>query len=226
MLYSSIVLYLLGHRAINDIDLYVHTIPDDLNDKLKLFDESKNINLDFKLDFKVKNTDNWPNYWNTWLDEWAQKCGAKYFEEILGNPKYHFYFLGVKIISLHCDITRRLLRNRPRAVADLIALRKRYPININIPSIPQKYTEYVSISDKKEEEIKEFIKDGFKLNNENKELLIEHETDIPKFINTVIYALRERYKMTFNVDEIKRELNMINDNIDNKTIKKLIKKKV
>ena len=226
MLYSSIVLYLLGHRAINDIDLYVHTIPNDLNDKLKLFDESKNINLDFKLDFKVKNTDNWPNYWDTWLDEWAQKCGAKYFEEILGNPKYHFYFLGVKIISLHCDITRRLLRNRPRAVADLISLRKRYPISINIPSIPLKYTEYVSISDKKEEEIEELIKNGYKLNDKNKELLIEHDTDVPKFINTVIYALRERYKMTFEFDEIKRELNMLSDNIDNKTIKKLIKKKV
>jgi len=222
MLYSSIVLYLLGHRPMNDIDLYVHTIPDDLNTKLELFNESKEI----KLDFKVKNTDNWPNYWDEWLDEWAQKCGAKYYEEILGNPKYHFYFLGVKIISLECDVTRRLLRNRPRAVADLIALRKRYSYNISIPSIPEKYSEYISITDKSEDEIKDLIKKGYILNNKNKEISIECITDVSKFINTIIYALHDRYRMVFTVDEIKRELNMYNEEIDKRKIKKIIKKTV
>lgn len=220
ILYSSIVLYLLGHRSMNDIDLYVHKIPSDINNKINIFNESNEI----KLDFKVKDTDNWPDYWNEWLDIWAQKCGAKYFEEILGNPKYHFYFLGIKIISLDCDVKRRLIRNRPRAVADLIALRKRYSYNIIIPSIPAKYIKYISINDKKEEEIGDLLNQGYILNERNKELSIECYTDVNKFINTIIYALNERYRMVFTIDEIKRELNMLNNEIEKKIIKKIIKK--
>jgi hypothetical protein len=220
MLYSSVILYLLGHRSMNDIDLYVHTIPNSLNDKLKILKDTK----DFNLDFQVKNTENWPNYWDVWLDEWSQKCGAKYFEEILGNPKYHFYFLGVKIISLECDVTRRVIRNRPRAIADLIALRKRYSYSIIIPSIPEKQKEYIPLENKSEEEISELIKKGYILNIKNKELCIENDTDINKFINTIIYALQTRYRMVFTPEEIKRELNMINEIVEQKKIKKIVKK--
>jgi FtsZ-binding cell division protein ZapB len=183
------------------------------------------------IDYSIKNTEKWPRHWDTWLDEWAQKCGAKYFEEILGNPKYHFYFLGVKIISLECDVERRLHRCRPRAVADLIALRKRYSYNVIIPPISEKSQQYVSIIDKLEVEINELIKKGGKINEKNKEICIEYNTDIPKFINTIIYALHTRYRMTFTIEEIKRELNMEIDekkeryanNLNNSDFKKNIK---
>ena len=223
MLFSSVILYLLGHRAMNDLDLYIHTIPEDLQEKLnELNDDS------FKfIEFKVKNTSNWPTYWNIWLDEWARKCGAKYFEEILGNPKYHFYFLGIKIISLECDVERRLSRNRPRAVADLIALRKRYSYNVNIPPIPNLSIQYIKLDEKTKDEISELIRKGAKLNEENKEICVTSNTDIPKFINTIIYALHTRYRMTFTINEIKRELGMEyeREHTINKSIKINIKKK-
>ena len=214
MLFSSIVLYLLGHRAINDIDLYIHTIPHEIFEKT---DELKN-NEEYKfVEYNIKNTDMWPNYWDTWLDLWANKCGAKYFEDILGNPKHHFYFLGVKIISLECDIVRRLERNRPRAVADLIALRKRYYFKIDIPPIPEKLIKYVSTKNKTEEEISQLIKEGGIINEKNQEISIEYDSDIDKFIGTIIYALQLRYKMVFTIDEIKRELNMYSDKKINNT---------
>jgi hypothetical protein len=219
MLFSSIVLYLLGHRPMNDLDLYVHTIPEDLIEKLNEF---KNNTLFNFIEFKIKNTENWPDYWNIWLDKWAEKCDAKYFEEILGNPKYHFYFLGMKIISLDCDIVRRLERNRPRAVADLLALRKRYPLKINIPSINEISYEYISIKDKTENEIKILLDKGGILNEEQKEIVVKYNTDITKFIGTIIYALHTRYRMTFTIDEIKRELNMYIDT--KKRIKVLVKR--
>lgn len=219
MLFSSVVLYLLGHRSMNDLDLYIHTIPEDLQAKLNELNTDSNFKF---IEFKVKNTSNWPLYWNTWLDEWAQKCGAKYFEEILGNPKYHFYFLGIKIISLECDVERRLSRSRPRAVADLIALRKRYSYNVNIPPIPSLSIEYIKLDEKSKSEIEELIRKGGKLNEENKEICVTSNTDIPKFINTIIYALHTRYRMTFTITEIKRELGMENEH---KSIKINIKKK-
>ena len=233
MLFSSVILYLLGHRTMNDLDLYVHTVPIEIQEKLNEFNENKV--YDF-IEFKIKNTENWPNYWNIWLDTWAKKCGAKYFEEILGNPKYHFYFLGVKIISLECDVVRRLERNRPRAVADLIALRKRYSYHINIPVIPKEYNKYIDISDKNEIEIERLIKNCGIMNSENKEISIVCKTDVDKFIKTIIYALDLRYRMKFSESDIKRELKMDNEDIskierkydniqNNKTVKIIVKRK-
>jgi hypothetical protein len=228
LLYSSVILYLLGHRPMNDLDLYIHDITKELQEKVNEF----STNSVFKyIDYSIKNTEKWPRHWDTWLDEWAQKCGAKYFEEILGNPKYHFYFLGVKIISLDCDVERRLQRCRPRAVADLISLRKRYSYSVNIPPINEISQQYVSIIDKSKVEIDELIKKGGKINEKNKEVCIEYNTDISKFINTIIYALHTRYRMTFTIDEIKRELNMEIDekkeryanNLNNSDFKKNIK---
>jgi hypothetical protein len=228
LLYSSVILYLLGHRSMNDLDLYVHNISKELQEKVNEFTKNSDFNY---IDYSIKNTEKWPRHWDTWLDEWAQKCGAKYFEEILGNPKYHFYFLGVKIISLECDVQRRLHRCRPRAVADLIALRKRYSYSINIPPINEISQQYISIIDKSHVEIDELIKKGGKLNEKNKEICIEYNTDISKFINTIIYALHTRYRMTFTIEEIKRELNMEIDekkeryanNLNNSDFKKNIK---
>lgn len=223
MLFSSIVLYLLGHRSMNDVDLYIHNISDQLIEKT---DQLKN-NVDYNfVEYNIKNTEKWPLYWDIWLDEWAIKCGAKYFEDILCNQKYHFYFLGVKIISLECDIIRRIERNRPRAVADLIALRKRYHFKINIPPIPKKTKKYISITDKSPVEIKTLIDSGGILNEKNKEILVENDSDIDKFIGTIIYALQTRYKMIFTTEEIKKELNMGTiDQSFSKRIKIIIKKK-
>jgi hypothetical protein len=207
MLFSSIVLYLIGNRLMNDLDLYIHTIPSHI---IEVTDQLKDPVFNY-IEYKIKNTGNWPDYWNSWLDIWANKCGAKYFEEILGNPRYHFYFLGVKIISLNCDIVRRIERARPRAIADLIALRKRYPLSISIPSLKEKIVKFIPIKDKSTEEIAKLINDGGVLNEENKEISIEVKHDINKTINTIIYILKERYRMTFSEAEIKRELNMDNE---------------
>jgi hypothetical protein len=206
MLFSSSILYLLGHRAMNDLDLYVHTVSPEIQEKLKEFTENKMYSF---IDFKVKNTSNWLNYWDTWLDEWAQKSGAKYFEEVLGNPKFHFYFLGVKVISLNCDVTRRLIRNRPRAIADLIALRKRYSYQIAIPPVPETYLKYIDVSGKSESEVEELMKSNRAMYNEkNREITFVCETDVNKFINTIIYALQTRFRMQFTVSDIRRELKM------------------
>jgi hypothetical protein len=230
MLFSSVVLYLLGHRPMNDLDLYVHKIPRELEELTNELGKNDIFNF---IDFKIKNTSNWPNYWDSWLDIWAQKCGAKYFEELLGNQKYHFYFLGIKIISLDCDVKRRLARNRPRAYADLIALRKRYHYKINIPPVPNKLEKYITISDKSEYEINNMIKEGGILNEKNNEILIKYDNDISKFIGTIIYALSTRYHMTFTENDIRKELCMRelitnktnNEMLNTKKIKIVIKKK-
>jgi hypothetical protein len=65
----------------HDIDLYIHNVPSEIQDKLKIFKESE---FDF-IDYSIKGTEKWPIHWDVWLDEWAKLANAKYFEEILGN---------------------------------------------------------------------------------------------------------------------------------------------
>ena len=226
MLYSSVIFYILGHRNMNDIDLYIHSFKDhhETKDEIETENEdstvqqTKEINIMEEIvketltfpfmDYSMKNTEKWPKYWDTWLDEWAKLCGARYFEEILCNANYHFYFLGVKIISLDCDIKRRIYRNRPRAIADLISLRKRYGLSISIPRIPSETFEYMDVSDKSSEEIAVLLKEGGKYNHPSKEIISTKKIDESNFLRTVQWALKERYRMTFTIDEILHELNM------------------
>ena len=210
MLFSSIVLYLIGNREMNDLDLYIDHVDAEIAEKVKEFDEDETYKY---IEYKLKGSENikyWPLHWHTWLDDWARRSGAKYFEEVVSCQRFHFYFLGVKIISLNCDIQRRVVRNRPRATADLIALRKRYVIP-KFPKIPApelfKY-EFKSVKDNTEEEIRDLIRNGGEYNQENKEVKITLKNDTDRFLNTVIWALKERYKMIFTVDEVRYELNM------------------
>jgi len=214
MLFSSVILYLIGNRNMNDLDLYIHTISEEILEKI---DSSLKNKEEYNIDFSIKNTEYWPKHWNKWLDEWSNKCGAKYFEEILGNPKYHFYFLGIKIISLDCDIVRRIERKRPKAYADLIALKKRYFLNISLLPVPSCYEKYYSLTDKSTGEIEELLRKGGKINEENNEIIINYETNINKFIDTVTRALSDRYKMKFSYEDIRRELNL-NHNINKITL--------
>jgi hypothetical protein len=229
MLFSSIVLYLIGNREMNDLDLYIDNVESEIAEKVKQFDEDETYKY---IEYKLKGSENtkyWPLHWHSWLDDWARKSGAKYFEEVVSCQRFHFYFLGVKVISLNCDIQRRIVRNRPRATADLIALRKRYviPKFPKIP-IPESFKcEFHSVVDKSEDEIRELIRNGGEYIQENKEVKITLKNDVDKFLNTVIWALKERYKMIFTVDEVRYELNMplLNNNNNILQRKKIVIKK-
>jgi len=202
MLYSSIILYLLGARKANDLDLYIHNVPSEIQDKLKIFKEAE---FDF-IDYSIKGTEKWPIHWDVWLDEWAKLANAKYFEEILGNDKYHFYFLGVKIISLECDIVRRIKRMRPAAMADLTILKERYSLPISIPAIPNTIIKYVKMEELTEKEIINYHEKNIPYNEELREYLIETKNDKTRFTNIMNNYLKDRYNYENTIKTIKLKI--------------------
>lgn len=212
MVNSSSLLYLLGAREANDIDCYIHTIPEELVSIVNRQHESGE--LDF-LDYRIKNTNNWPYYWNKWLDTWASCCGARYFEEILAFDHYHFYFLGVKLISLDCDIQRRLKRLRPASFADLMMLKDRFHLNITIPSIPEKENIYRKRDDLSLDKIHDYEKRGIPYDENTSEFILEKEIDLNKFKGTINHYLRERYnyekknEYNFSPKKVKIKINTI-----------------
>lgn len=195
MIFSSMVLEILGLRKANDIDMYIHSL-DELNlNKTKVFDELK------YLDFKIKNTDNWPSHWNKWLDNWANKCEAKYFEEILGNQRFHFYFLGIKIINLNCDIMRRIIRERPASFCDLIMINKKLNLNITLPKIPKYSITYKKLGDLSEDE-KNKLSKLYEYNSENREYIIKNKINEDKFLNTIINYCKHRYDFNIKLSDL------------------------
>ena len=218
MLFSSVVLYILGLRGSNDLDLYVDDLKEEYRDKM--IDLIKSDKFDF-IDYSVRNTEYWKKYWDTWLDQWARKIGLLYFEEILCNPKYHFYYMGLKVISLECDIARRIIRNRPRSIADLIALNRLCSLKIKIPEIPSTKTVFYTLTELNEDEIKRLIDKGGVLNQKNREISIEERVNQTIFINVINKSLRERYNIHLSDTEIKKTVGL---ELHKKIVKIKIKK--
>lgn len=214
MLCSSIILMLLGLRINNDTDIYV----DKVTEKDEIINNFKKIN---NLDFVVKNSEYWPSHWDSWLDEWAQKCGAKYFEEIIGFNDYCFYFCGVKIMDLNVDIIRRKTRNRPASSADLIMLNNKYYMNICIPKINDTYYEYKKVENLTDKEMNKLVDNGAIYDENNREYKIEKKTNINNFIIKVQEYLLNRYQQNMSIDEIKKILNL-----KNKVLKIKVKNKI
>lgn len=227
MLFSSIVLYLLGLRDSNDLDLYISNLTNSFTSNIEHSVNSSFIleNKRYKnIDASIEGTFKWKHYWKNWLDSWANKVGAISFKEILINPKYHFYFMGVKTISIDCDIIRRVLRNRPRSTADLIMLNKRYDFKIQIPMIADTIVEYTQLRDLTETELKIKLRNGGILDMDLNEVKIEMRNDKEKFLKTLNWILKIRFGEIISVERIKEIINNSNV-ISKKTITLKIKKK-
>jgi hypothetical protein len=173
--FSSIVLFALGLRDINDIDAFFYHKPGFISsetDKLKyLIDEFISENLGGKkrqvIEFTVKGYGDWDfknykEYPHKWFEEKLPKLyGANTYENVIFNPKFHFYFLGIKCVSYQGDFARRASRNRPASIADLIAVNRMTHLKINIPKLPEKIWvnhKEITIDDKEKNNIIRKIK--------------------------------------------------------------------
>lgn len=196
MINSSTILMLLGFRKNNDIDIYI----DKVKNSEKIIETCSKFE---NIDLSVKNTHLWPNYWDTWLDEWAQKAGAKYFEEIVGFNDYHFYYCGLKLMNIHVDIQRRIVRSRPASLTDLYMLNKTYNMNIMLPKIPDTFYEYKSVENLSEKEKDKILEQGGIYNSENREYKIERKTNVNSYLKKIQEYLNDRYNKELSIDDIK-----------------------
>ena len=142
MVLGGNVLASYGLRPSRDLDVIISNIPLHLDDSLisKTFDIFFNENKKlFFMDFYHPNI-KWESFWNEWHIEWGKLFGANNILECVHNPKYHYYFCGVKLLILNAEIVRRNVRYRPAAITDLIMINKFLKKNIIINPIPKKTT--------------------------------------------------------------------------------------
>mgnify|MGYP001296413692 CR=1 FL=1 len=190
MLFSSIVLYILGQRAMNDLDMIIYQ---DFKNFDKLNQTSINNISKFPfIDCSTKGTNRWKHYWNKWLEKWANHASINSFEDVVYDSNNHFYFFGIKIISIDLDISRRILRNRPASITDLYMLKENLNLKFDIPKIDKRYKKYINLEDLSEEDISLYIKDGYV--KKKKELVKKIKIDNNVFLNKILSYLKHRYK--------------------------------
>lgn len=177
ILCSSSILAAYGLRIMRDIDLYIDNDDGLLTDNEyinKIFMNNDKCNIDVSMKF----TDRWADYRDDSNDRWAKRAGANDFNEILYNPRFHFYFMGLKFMNLDVDICKRLIRQTPKAFADILMCNKLLEMNIKIPHIPLT-----------------------KVNRDTSEI---EEINRDTFINSIVYYLRSLYGMNYTNVEINK----------------------
>jgi hypothetical protein len=184
LLLSGAILYSYGIRPCGDVDAFIQHKPEKAITKnfQKIIEENlldENTKFWF-VDFYTKPYKTWKDFWNKWHVEWAKLFGAKSIVDATYNPKFHFYYMGLKFLILDGDIVRRLERGRPRAFADIIGINTVLKTNIKIPNIPDEYWVMGEIHK------------------------IDTIDKLNKFIFSIIIALKKRFRIYMNEDEIKK----------------------
>lgn len=130
MLFSGSILHALGTTYTNDIDIFAFAP----------LDRSQ---LSSDVDYHLYKTDHFENngpvtkaHENWWLNVWPKMGCAADMPEIFHNPRYHFWFLGLKFMSIDYTIKKLFSRSSAAALADLYALRNHNGFDISGACIP------------------------------------------------------------------------------------------
>jgi hypothetical protein len=126
-------------------------------------------------------------YKSKWLThQLPQLVGADSIFEIASNPKHHFYFMGIKFVSIDMNIKRILMRSNANSLTDLIMLERLNDIHIGdklcFPNMTIRQGKFVVFDDQTVEKIQ----------------------------NQVVQKLKEYYNYSISINEAKKILNRCN----------------
>jgi len=171
---GSGVLFSLGLREMNDVDCTIIE-----NKKIIDLKQVNKYNNEGLLDIFIEGSEFYNKEYKKVLDNRAKLVGAKDFKELIFNPKYYYYFMGLKFLRLKSEILIRLSRKRPAQITDLLVLRNLY--NLNFPLIIPK--ESVCYNKIKKQDIITKV-------NPN------------KYYNTIKFYLKKRYFINLSIEQI------------------------
>lgn len=161
-LMSGSTLFTHGVRPTNDIDgLYIdhENIMDNLvrkfffNEKTKFF-------------FSDIGSENWKETWKESNKKWLDLLEIKNINELILNPRYHYYFLGVKVFRLEYEIFRKLkIVGSPKTLADAYYLNLNTEIEINEFNSKQLILNFLKSKDNNyNNKFKHYLKKNYKIN--------------------------------------------------------------
>jgi len=125
---SGSILHVLGTTYTDDVDIYYYGETESQNKMDGLITKFQ-INPKFEYtivhDGRIIQAKKPSSYVYKWATElWPQLVGKKHLTEVMADPAYSFYFMGIKMIGVDMIIERLLSRASPSAFVDLIMLNK------------------------------------------------------------------------------------------------------
>ncbi len=137
LMVGSSTLYTHGIRSCNDVDVQAWHVGIDKKFK-KQFEEGLVGSEKWSfMDGLMKGVGVWAkkNYLDDWMALWPTLYGARDMEDSIFNPRFHYYYMGLKIMALPGDLSRRITRQRPAGLADIIAVNSRLGFSLPLPRI-------------------------------------------------------------------------------------------
>lgn len=198
LLFSGLIFYFYGLRRPSDIDIIIYHNPEPTGG-LKMIAEKYPKGGEHILgvgDNNFRGYGEWKvgekqEYLEQWfLKEWPNHFGAKDYEDMIFNPRFHITIMGIKLITMEADIERRRRRFRAAAYADLIGYNYYLPLKIEIEEPPIKY--YVN----------------------HKYEYYDTPEKLMKLVKTIKNYLRIRYNLKMSISEIVGLLKLSKDRID------------
>jgi endonuclease/exonuclease/phosphatase family metal-dependent hydrolase len=180
LIFSSGILFSYGMREINDLDVIMLESNNITVKQIEDFNNDKK----YDLDISYEKSPNFNAEWTKELNIRAEMCGAKDYKELILNPRFHYYFMGMKFLRLKCDIFTRTKRGRPAQITDLLILRQSLNLQYQI-SIPKETKTY----------------------DEAKKMDIIKKVDENDFLKTIKFYLNKRYFIDISVENIRKWIN-------------------
>jgi hypothetical protein len=195
---------MLGLRQINDIDMLVSSkgkvlkpIIDKFFIKNNEIFQKKDIDTDIDMFYEgVSFQREQTMDWNDYFDQYSKTSSGQYFFD---TNKY-INFFGFKVLSLELNIQSRKDRNRPKAIAELIAINDIMPDKVSFPKIPKYKLDY-NKSYITDTEIKMFYKLGL-IDKEKKKQ--KKKFNKKEFINIIQFHLNKLYNIDQNYEAIEQ----------------------
>jgi len=141
IIFSGSILEILGTTVASDTDMIVWN-----SDNSPALNSLKDVDAVIWNGTRYLPDDNKLDYKAQWLNiDFPKLYGANSMEETIFDPKFHFYWKGLKFISLDATIAKLTSRARPSGYTDLLMLSKigvpvQFPIRVPTTSIMQGYT--------------------------------------------------------------------------------------
>lgn len=162
LFFGSLILYVYGLRNCRDIDGLVYgsdniRTPNMINKTAEYFYNNTKF---FFGSLGIMNTKYWKDEWDTKDIGWLKIMGIKHKDEMIFNPENHFYFNGIKILTIRNEIIRKFIRRKPQDYADMIAIIDMLGFKMNLPKIKNMDNSFIN-------DIKHTLQQKYNYNNDD-----------------------------------------------------------
>jgi endonuclease/exonuclease/phosphatase family metal-dependent hydrolase len=139
ILMSSFVIFTYGTRPFADLDgtVLYDPVPDNaFLKKYNMWFDITGKKYQPYIDLTMEGTIRYKDYIGVFKNKIAKILGVRGMRELILNPKYHYYFFGIKTIILPFELIQKVFRFRPKSLVDIIKVGEIIKKKFKIPKIP------------------------------------------------------------------------------------------